>query len=217
MKCKCNRETHRQLVLMAEDAYLRLSERWPESHSEKVVILAQGVETGTLSGADGVYQAGVIRVVFPSTEDPDEQGLILEAYAREGPLLHEMTHWFLDQSASGNYPRWFSEGMATYFEAELLGFTWWEEGGEGRRSGLGKNRLEKTEGELEGLLFEDPGSEKEAYRLAQIAFRILTERLGEKTLLNQILRLREGVDLDQVLYENELPIEELADLVIRRK
>lgn len=70
--------------------------------------------------AMGVYWAGVIRVLSPTSwiESPD----IEERFKSDGPMAHEYAHLVVDYVAHGNYPRWLTEGIAQRVERELTGF-----------------------------------------------------------------------------------------------
>jgi hypothetical protein len=73
--------------------------------------------------AMGVYWGGVIRVLAPQVwindRDPDT---VRQIFQQSGPMVHEMTHLVLDYEARGNYPRWFTEGLAQYEEYKITGF-----------------------------------------------------------------------------------------------
>lgn len=74
--------------------------------------------------AMGVYWAGVIRVLSPGAWVMDtEAGRIREVFLSSGPMAHELTHLMVDYLTGGNYPRWFTEGVAQYEEYKLTGFT----------------------------------------------------------------------------------------------
>lgn len=55
--------------------------------------------------------------------DPDEQARV---FRETGPMVHELTHLILDYRTRGNYPRWFSEGLAQFEEYRLMGYLWIE-------------------------------------------------------------------------------------------
>ncbi|EKP94796.1 hypothetical protein [Thermaerobacter subterraneus] len=66
----------------------------------------------------GFYAAGVIHVADPLTWAGER-----ETFMRLGPVPHELAHWLLDRAALGNYPAWFTEGLAQAVDRELTGFT----------------------------------------------------------------------------------------------
>src|SRR5690606_30979793 len=71
----------------------------------------------------GFYADGVIHVPDPRTwaEDP-------RTFAQQGPVPHELAHWLLDQLTRGNYPAWFTEGLAQAVDRAITGFTFgWSE------------------------------------------------------------------------------------------
>ena len=71
----------------------------------------------------GFYAAGVIHVADPLTWAGRR-----ETFMRLGPVPHELAHWLLDRSALGNYPAWFTEGLAQAVDREITGFTFgWAE------------------------------------------------------------------------------------------
>ncbi|NLN06812.1 MAG: hypothetical protein GX167_04245 [Firmicutes bacterium] len=78
-------------------------------------------------GALGVYQAGTIVLLAPQAWDWVAAEERFEEFVAKNPLVHEYTHYVLDVRARGNYPRWFSEGLASYLQDRLAGYTWPEE------------------------------------------------------------------------------------------
>ena len=74
--------------------------------------------------AMGVYWAGVIRVLSPGAWVAEtEADRVREVFVSSGPVAHELTHLMVDYLTGGNYPRWFTEGVAQYEEYKLTGFT----------------------------------------------------------------------------------------------
>lgn len=70
----------------------------------------------------GVYWGGAIRVLSPSAWIGDvSPELLREIFWAAGPMVHEFTHLILDYKTAGNYPRWFSEGLAQYLELKHCG------------------------------------------------------------------------------------------------
>lgn len=70
--------------------------------------------------AMGVYWSGTIRIL-----NPDEwiiDGDKRQTFIREGPMAHEFAHLLVDYITLGNYPRWYTEGVAQYVEKKITGF-----------------------------------------------------------------------------------------------
>ena len=71
----------------------------------------------------GVYYASTVQILSPRlwvTEHEDMR----EVFLNEGPMVHEFTHLLVDDMAKGNYPLWFTEGMALYQEYVQTGYEW---------------------------------------------------------------------------------------------
>ncbi|HEY8394139.1 MAG TPA: hypothetical protein VIK92_05000 [Thermaerobacter sp.] len=66
----------------------------------------------------GFYAGGAIHVADPLTWAADRA-----TFERDGPVPHELAHWLLDRVTYGNYPAWFTEGLAQAVDRELTGFT----------------------------------------------------------------------------------------------
>ncbi len=69
----------------------------------------------------GAYYAGTISVLSPSVWGHEGDA------AEEGLYIHELTHLIMSDMAGGNYPMWFTEGMALYQEYINTGFEWGRE------------------------------------------------------------------------------------------
>jgi len=70
----------------------------------------------------GVYFRGTIYVQSPdvwidATQDAEK------VFFAKGPMVHEYTHLVVDCLTSGNYSRWFTEGVAQYVERFVTGYT----------------------------------------------------------------------------------------------
>lgn len=72
--------------------------------------------------AMGVYWGGTIRILSPQLY-LIKPGEIKEAFLTKGPMVHELTHLWVDNMTRGNYTRWWTEGVAQYVEREATGFT----------------------------------------------------------------------------------------------
>lgn len=70
--------------------------------------------------AMGVYWGGTIRILNPDEwiTDGDKR----QTFIREGPMAHEFAHLLVDYITLGNYPRWYTEGVAQYVEKKITGF-----------------------------------------------------------------------------------------------
>jgi len=70
--------------------------------------------------AMGVYWRGTIRILNPDEwiTDGDKR----QTFIREGPMAHEFAHLLVDYLTLGNYPRWYTEGIAQYVEKKITGF-----------------------------------------------------------------------------------------------
>lgn len=65
----------------------------------------------------GAEQDGVVYIVRPSL---DAFPLAGDGWA-ETPLVHELTHYWLEKEAGDNYPRWFTEGLAQWAQYRATG------------------------------------------------------------------------------------------------
>ncbi len=74
----------------------------------------------------GVYYSGTIHVLNPNLWVKDNNRLET-IYEKKGPIVHEFTHLIVDDITNGNYPMWFTEGLALYTEYKLTGFEWGKE------------------------------------------------------------------------------------------
>jgi hypothetical protein len=72
----------------------------------------------------GVYFGGIINIVSPHVWLAGEIHVITDRFIREGPMIHEMAHFVLDIKTNGNYPLWFTEGVALFYEYKYAAFEW---------------------------------------------------------------------------------------------
>ncbi len=141
--------------------------------------------------AIGVYYAGVIRALAPQSwiyeNDPDS---VRETFIAAGPMAHEFTHLMIDYLTGGNYPRWFTEGMAQYEEYKLTGFTF------GDPAGANRNlyTMRDIAGDFDGL-----ADQSLAYRKAFAAVSYIADMYGEKTLHELIDSLGAGMELESAM------------------
>lgn len=181
------------LVLqLAEDYYGQIGELLglPRPKEAPLLVLYPDLETlragmgwGEKS-AVGVYWAGSIRLLSPRVWSGADE---MVAFAREGPLAHELTHYYVDLVTKGNYPRWLSEGLAQVVEEKITGFT-----------------LPRVKGKIYALaelkrLFDQPGKEYLAYGQARDAVNYLWTCYGIDKMTVLLTRLGEGETLKQAL------------------
>lgn len=70
----------------------------------------------------GVYVRGIIYVQSPDVWINETQNME-RIFFEKGPMVHEYTHLVVDALTMGNYPRWFTEGVAQYVERRVTGYT----------------------------------------------------------------------------------------------
>ncbi len=73
----------------------------------------------------GIYYGGILHILSPKAwiqEDTTQE--IERIFAANGPMVHELVHSIVDKKAHGNFPIWFTEGVALYYENELTGYEW---------------------------------------------------------------------------------------------
>ncbi|MEW6523219.1 MAG: hypothetical protein AB1445_06540 [Bacillota bacterium] len=121
----------------AEELYPQVWEETGHLPRERAIIAiypdraSLRAQFGWQQGEDalGVYMAGIIRLLSPRAWIPGSSLQEMEQRFRsQGPLAHELSHFVLDYATAGNYPRWFSEGLAQLQEYRLTGYLWLEPG-----------------------------------------------------------------------------------------
>ena len=139
-----------------------------------------------VENALGAYWAGSIRLLSPSSwlaGFPADR--ISDAFKKDGPMVHELAHLLLDYVAKGNYPRWFTEGVAQYEEHEVTGFLWIE--GDGRLVLNERYTLDQLED------FDSLDDQALAYRQSLLMVAFLKDRAGAgglKSLASDLGRQR---------------------------
>lgn len=141
--------------------------------------------------AIGVYYAGSIRVLAPGSwiydAGPDS---VKETFVSSGPMVHEFTHLMVDYLTGGNYPRWFTEGMAQYEEYKLTGFEFIEPVLFGHSLYSMKDIADN---------FDDLPNQSLAYKEAFVAVRYIACVYGEKTLHDLIKSLGDGMKFEDAM------------------
>lgn len=114
----------------AEAAYQPVSAmfNYNIAHKTVIVMAADQAELNRSFGwsgdqhAMGVYWGGSIQVLSPRSWP--EGSVTIDEFMHSGPMVHEFTHLVFDYMVNGNYPRWFTEGLAQYAEYQVNGYQW---------------------------------------------------------------------------------------------
>lgn len=140
----------------------------------------------------GVYWTGVIQVLSPNAwlkGVPKEQRPA--AFHRLSPLAHELTHYLLDYKTGGNYPRWFTEGLAQRVEYQVTGYLWVEP-----ESNMHQQLY--TLAELQGD-FDTLSNQALAYRESYLMVDYLARTWGDDKLRNLVGDLAGGYTFERAL------------------
>ncbi len=181
----------------AEESYGPVTENFAGSYRGKILVVVYptkeslGRSFGWASdeSAMGVYWAGVIRILSPSAwiEDEDPE-TVKEVFESEGPLAHELTHLLVDYETSGNYTRWFTEGIAQFVEAKVTGYRM-------------DHRSISDYGEMYPLArmdreFDSLYNQNLAYLQSFQTVNYLVERYGEDSLHDILRHLGQGQSME---------------------
>lgn len=139
--------------------------------------------------AMGVYWGGVIQLLSPHVWL--SSGDSVEEFIHSGPMVHEYTHLVFDYMTNGNYPRWFTEGLAQYVEYHVNDYEW-----QTKTNGLDGKLY--TMAELEGD-FDNLPNQSLAYRQSLAAVRYIREVYGETALRDIMMDLKKGLSLEKAI------------------
>ncbi|WP_350343641.1 hypothetical protein PRVXT_002953 [Proteinivorax tanatarense] len=121
---------------LGDDLYLHLKERYSYTPTINPLIVIYPSQQEMLQNlgwendkyASGVYQSGTIRLLSPTQwYNGDNSDDIHLFYKENGPLLHELTHHFVDEMTGGNYPTWYTEALAQLEEYKKYQIQWIDE------------------------------------------------------------------------------------------
>ncbi|MGI5911304.1 MAG: peptidase MA family metallohydrolase [Syntrophomonadaceae bacterium] len=188
---------------VAEDAYKSVSNVFGMEPSQRttIVVYPDSISLSKSFGWDkdanamGVYWAGSIRILSPRewlTEDDMQY-----YFAREGPMVHEFIHLMVDEMTGGNYNRWWTEGVAQYFEKRITGFTF-------AKPFVYGQQVEYYELKQLGKQFDELDQSIAYWESLQIIEFIVNE-WGEDSLFQIMQQLGEGRSLEKAI-ENVLKI-----------
>lgn len=137
--------------------------------------------------AMGLYSCGFISILSPKewiTANNPEQ--FKEIFDKSGPTLHELAHYFVDAKSNGNYPEWFTEGVALYFEKAINGTEW----GKGVNYEMRPYTVEELTNNFENL------NQDFAYRCSLEIVSDYVDKYGLDKLIQSINRLGQGYPLE---------------------
>lgn len=140
------------------------------------------------ASAMGVYWGGVIQILSPHVWLKEATP---EEFVRSGPMVHEYTHLVFDHMAQGNYPRWFTEGLAQYVEYRVNNYEW-------------RTATNSLGGELYSMAeldanFDGLSNQSLAYRESFAAVRYIAEVYGDAKLHQVIVALQAGQSIRQAV------------------
>jgi len=155
--------------------------------------------------AMGVYWAGTIRVLDPAAWVQSDD--TYTEFYQNGPMVHEYTHLQIDYLTGGNYPRWFTEGLAQYVEKQANGFQFEVPNLAAEPYTL--NQLSKGFDRLD---------QSQAYWQSLTAVEYIIEMYGEEAPFVIMNLLKQGNTMPEALDEVAGSYKELADdLMVRWK
>lgn len=184
----------------AEAAYTPVTRELGYAPQDKTLILVQPDRnelrqafgwSGNES-AMGVYWGGVIQLLSPHAWL--NTGATVQEFIHSGPMVHEYTHLVFDHLTNGNYPRWFTEGLAQYVEYRVNDYEWQ----------TATNQLDGklyTMAELNGD-FDNLPNQSLAYRQSLAAVRYIAEVYGDDALREIIDGLKAGQNMDKVIQKS---------------
>jgi hypothetical protein len=139
--------------------------------------------------AMGVYWGGVIQLLSPHIWLKD--GSSVQDFIYSGPLVHEYTHLIFDYITNGNYPRWFTEGLAQYVEYCVNGYEWQTKTNDLRGTLYTMAQLEDD--------FDQLPDQSLAYRESLAAVRYIDEVYGERRLQDMIHAMKAGQSIEKAM------------------
>jgi plasmid stabilization system protein ParE len=147
---------------------------------------------GAEESALGVYHAGTVRLLSPHAwikrRSLEEKR---KAFRALGPVAHELSHYVLDYLTNGNYPRWFTEGLAQRIEHQLTGYLWLEEESSLRQRLYSLRELESN--------FDRLPNQPLAYRQSYLLVDFMAAQFGEESLRGIIRLLADGEEFRRVV------------------
>lgn len=149
--------------------------------------MANKIGLGTGSTAMGVYYGGIISILDP-VKWIDDTNNLRDIFQRDGPMVHELTHYILDYMSSGNIPIWFTEGAALYEEYRINGVKWADD----------KTYEDYyTPEELEAGFYQL--DEIKAYKESFLAVKYIGDNYGMNSIIEITNTLKDGKSINQAI------------------
>jgi len=190
-------DTVAMIAEAAEAAYAPVTQKLGYAPQSKTLLLVQPNKkelrqafgwSGNES-AMGVYWGGVIQLLSPHAWL--DNGASVQEFIHSGPMVHEFTHLVFDHLTNGNYPRWFTEGLAQYVEYRVNGYEW-------------HTATNKLDGNLYTMAeldknFDKLSNQSLVYRESLAAVRYIAEVHGEDRLREIIKALEAGQSINKAI------------------
>lgn len=168
--------------------------------------MADKIGLGTGSMAMGVYYEGTISILEPQKWIAQGSNMN-EIFKREGPILHELTHYMIDYMSGGNVPVWFTEGVALYEEYRHNNIEWAAEK---------KYTSYYSVDEINGKFYEL--DEIKAYKQSFLIIKYICDKYGMESIKNIIKELRVGKSIDESIKDElNIGMEELFEVSLYDK
>jgi len=192
-----DKDTVDMIAEAAEAAYIPVTQELGYAPQGKTLIMVQPNKNelrkafgwSDNESAMGVYWGGAIQLLSPHVWLSG--GASVQEFIHSGPMVHEYTHLVFDHLTNGNYPRWFTEGLAQYVEYQANHYEWQ----------TATNHLDGklyTMAELEGD-FDKLPNQALAYRESLAAVRYIAQVYGEDKLRKIIKDLQAGQSLEKAI------------------
>ena len=190
------------ILEISEDSFHSLKEKYNFTPNVRPLVIIYPTYKQLLDSlgwdednkASGVYQAGTIKIVSPQKWYPVEVlNNIKETYKNFGPIHHEMTHLYVDYLAKGNYPDWYTEGLAQLEELKLLNIEWVDENNQDPANLFEFEELRRDFYKIENQAL--------AYRQSLSMVIYLEETYGEEINIDILRALGKGNSFSRVLEE----------------
>lgn len=139
--------------------------------------------------AMGIYLNGVISIESPDLWISPGQD-VKKVFEHDGPVVHEFTHLIVDDIAKGNYPVWFTEGVALLEEYRQNGYVW---GADLKYNGKPYSIKELTDN-FDGL------DEMLAYKRSFEIVKAISDKYGMDAIRGILKDLGKGLSLNDSFY-----------------